>query len=140
MQEKQSNATEENAQSTVSSFMFDEALIDAEIMWVPDVVTSDYSPNSWSSEKDLFKCSAKCSYMINYGWAPNFQDFLQLILTNASFYVLFLWWKPQFNFEEGSNGSLYKFLGQLFIHCQNLSFNNIMFNGESHSPGCVWKF
>ena len=46
MQEKQSNATEENAQSTVSSFMFDEALIDAEIMWVPDVVTSDYSPNS----------------------------------------------------------------------------------------------
>lgn len=94
MQEKQSNATEEKAQSTVSSFMFDEALIDAEIMWVLHVVTSDYSPNSSSSKEDLFKCSAKCSYMINYGWAPNFQDFLQVILTNASFYVLFLWWKP----------------------------------------------
>ena len=100
VQEKQNNATEEKTQSTVSSFMINEAVIDAEIMWVLDVVMSNYSLSS-SSSKDMFKemfkdskitqsftcASTKCSYMINFGLTPYFQELLQLILTDALFYV-----------------------------------------------------
>lgn len=76
--------------------MIIEAVIDAEIMWALDVVMSNYSFNSSSSKKDLFKdgkiapsftCSTKFSYMINFGLAPYFQELLQVILTDASFYV-----------------------------------------------------
>ena len=40
MQEKQSNATEGTTKSTVASFMINEAVIDAEIMWALDVAMS----------------------------------------------------------------------------------------------------
>ena len=55
VQEKQNNATEEKPQSAVSSFMINYAVIDAEIMWALDVVMSNYSLNSSSSKKHLFK-------------------------------------------------------------------------------------
>ena len=95
VQEKQRNATEEKIQSTVSSFIINEAVIDAEIMWVIDVVMSNYCLNSSYNKKDLFKemlkyskiAQSKCSCMINFGLTPYFQELLQLILTDASFYV-----------------------------------------------------
>lgn len=42
-------------QLTVSSFMINEAVIDAEIMPALYIVMSNYSLNSSSSNKDLFK-------------------------------------------------------------------------------------
>ena len=50
---KRCNATEEK--TTVSSFMITEAVIDAAIMPAFDIVMSNYSLNSSSSNKDLFK-------------------------------------------------------------------------------------
>ena len=131
VQEKQRSATEEKIQSTVSSFMINEAVIDAEIMWVIDVVMSNDCLNSSYNKKDLFKemfkyskiaqsftCgSTKCSCMINFGLAPYFQELLPLILTEASFYVPY--------FDESHNSTLKK--GQMDLHVRYLdNYSNIV--------------
>ena len=47
-----------------------------------------------------FTCSTKCSYIISFDLAPYFQELLQVILTDASFYVTC--------FNESHNSTLQK--------------------------------
>ena len=76
--------SEQSSSSSVKDYFTSEALADAEILWVLDVIASKYSLNSCRDKNDLFSkmfkdsrvaqsfavSSTKCLYMINFGLAP----------------------------------------------------------------------
>ena len=88
-------------QSSMNSFVINEAVSDAEVRWSLAVVLKKYPLSSCSDIKKLFQemfkdskiaekftCgSTKCSYIINFGIAPYFRLLLQDALNNAPYYV-----------------------------------------------------
>ena len=88
-------------QSSVNSYILNEAVTDAEIFWIIEVVLKKYSLNSCDGKKELFQAmfkdseiakkftcgSTKCSYVINFGIAPYFRNLLENALNLAPFYV-----------------------------------------------------
>ena len=86
-----------SATPSVKTFFTNEAVTDAEILWVLDVILSKYSLNSCSNKNELFatmfkdskiaqsfKCgSTKCSSVINFGLAPYFLSLLEQSLKDT---------------------------------------------------------
>lgn len=105
---------------SVKTFFINEAVTDAEILWVLDVILSKYSLNSCSNKNELFatmfkdskiaqsfKCgSTKCSYIINFGLAPYFLSLLEQSLKDTPYHVRC--------FDESYNNSIKK--GQMDMH------------------------
>ena len=85
----------------MNSYTLKEAVTDAEIFWIIEVVLKKYSLNSCDGKKELFQAmfkdskiakkvtcsSTKCSYVINFGIAPYFRNLLENALNLAPFYV-----------------------------------------------------
>ena len=83
--------SEQSSSSPVKDYFTSEALADAEILWVLDVIANKYSLNSCRNKNELFSKmfkdsriaqsfavgSTKCSYMINFGLAPYFESLLE---------------------------------------------------------------
>ena len=81
--------SEQSSSSSIKDYFTSEALADAEILWVLDVIPNNYSLNSYRNKNELFSkmfrdCriaqsfavgSTKCSCMINFGLAPYFKSF-----------------------------------------------------------------
>ena len=123
----------------MNSFIVNEAVTDAEIMWVLAVVLKQYSLNPYSDKKDLFQAmfkhskvaekftcgSIKCSYVINFGIAPYFRSLLQDALNNAPFYVC--------SFDECHNNMIKKGQMDMLIRYWDTSTNllsNRYYNSE----------
>ena len=67
--------SEQSSSSSVKDYFTSEALADAEILWVLDVIASKYSLNSKMFKdsrvaQSFAVSSTKCLYMINFGLAP----------------------------------------------------------------------
>ena len=83
-----------SSQSCLNSFIVNEAVTDAEIMWELEDVLTKYSLSSCRDKKDLFQAmfkdskiaetitceSTKCSYAINFDIVPIFRSLLQDVL------------------------------------------------------------
>ena len=88
-------------QSSVNSYILNEAITDAEIFLIVEVVLKKCSLSSCDGKKELFQAmfkdskiakkftcgSTKCSYVINFGIAPYFHNLLENALNFAPFYV-----------------------------------------------------
>ena len=83
--------SEQSSYSSVKDYFTSEALPDAKIFWVGDVIANKYSLNSCRNKNELFSKmfenssiaqsfvvgSTKCSYMINFGLALYFKSLLE---------------------------------------------------------------
>lgn len=86
----------------MKEFYTNEAVTDAEILWVLDLITSKYSVNSCRNKNELFAAmfkdskiaqlfscgSTKCSYIVNFGLALYFQSLLDISLVETPYFVL----------------------------------------------------
>ena len=99
-----------------------EAVIDAEMLWMLDVISNNYSQNSCQIKSELFTAmfkdskiaqsflcgSTKCEYVVNFGLAPFFKSLWAEALLDELHYACC--------FDESYNSVIKK--GQMDIHVQ----------------------
>ena len=136
----------------MNSYILNEAVTDAEIFWIIEVVLKKYSLNSFDGKKELFQAmfkdseiaktftcgSTKCSYVINFAIEPYFRNLPENTLNLAPFYVACL--------DESHNNVLKKGQMDVLLRFWNEDTNmvakryNSEFLGKTAAVGVHQKF